>query len=296
MQLRLAALLLVLGELVAHADRTIAVAPLSTLGAEDKSAATKKMLADIEHAIAGLPGNKVVAAAQVAQAIDRAKKPQLKACEGDAACLAELGKLVGADVVVTGEVGGLGDSRVIYLGATDVASAKELRSTTYTLGATDDGGGAGGAAIRLLDPDHYRGTLRFAIDVPDTSVFVNGTKVTLSAKGELALPVGTHAVRITQREYHDFIKFIDVPYAKTIDVPVRMQEYPIVEHDVKAKPTSRDRVVYIQPPLWRRPYIAGPAIAVLAIVVGIITYEIITPRVGKPEECRPLGGSTVPCP
>jgi len=292
MQMRLAALLVALGELVAHADRTIAVAPLSTLGAEDKSAATKKMLADIEHAIAGLPGNKVVAAAQVAQAIDRAKKPQLKACEGDATCLAELGKLVGADVVVTGEVGGLGDSRVIYLGATDVASAKEMRSTTYTLGATDDGGGASGAAIRLLDPDHYRGTLRFAIDVPDASVFVNGTKVALSAKGELALPVGTQAVRITQSEYHDFIKFIDVPYGKT----VRMQEYPIVEHDVKAKPTSRDRIVYIQPPLWRRPYIAGPAIAVLAIVVGIITYEVITPRVGKPAECRPLGGTEVPCP
>jgi hypothetical protein len=294
--MQVTALAVLLVSATAFADRTVAVAPLSTFGAEDKSAATKKMLVEIEHAIAGLPGNKVIAAAQVAQAIDKAKKPQLKACEGDATCLAELGKLVGADVVVTGEVGGLGDSRVIYLGATDVASAKEMRSTTYTLGATDDGGGASGAAIRLLDPDHYRGTLRFAIDVPDASVFVNGTKVALSAKGELALPVGTQAVRITQSEYHDFIKFIDVPYGKTVDVPVRMQEYPIVEHDVKAKPTSRDRIIYIQPPLWRRPYIAGPAIAVLAIVVGIITYEVITPRVGKPAECRPLGGTEVPCP
>ncbi len=291
MQMRVVALVLVLGELVASADRTIAVAPLSTLGAEDKSAATKKMLAEIERAIAGLPGNKVVAAAQVAQAIDRAKKPQLKACEGDAACLAELGKLVGADVVVTGEVGGLGDSRVIYLGATDVASGKELRSTTYTVGATDDGGGASGAAIRLLEPDHYRGTLRFAIDVPGASVFVNGTKVTPSAKGELALPVGTQAVRVTQPEYHDFIKFIDVPYGKTIDVPVRMQEYPIVEHDVKARPTSRDHVVYILPPLWRRPYVAGPAIVVLAIVVGVIAYEVMPQHVGNPTECRPIGGT-----
>ncbi|HEX4455425.1 MAG TPA: PEGA domain-containing protein [Kofleriaceae bacterium] len=289
--MRIAALVLVLGELVAHADHTIAVAPLSTLGAEDKSAATKKMLGDIERAIAGLPGNKVVAAAQVAQAIDRAKKPQLKACEGDAACLAELGKLVGADVVVTGEVGGLGDSRVIYLGATDVASGKELRSTTYTLGATDDGGGASGAAIRLLEPDHYRGTLRFAIDVPGATVFVNGAKVTPSPKGELALPVGTQAVRITQPEYHDFIKFIDVPYGKTIDVPVRMQEYPIVEHDVKAKPTSRDHIVYILPPLWRRPYVAGPAIVVLAIVVGVIAYEVMPQHVGSPTECRPIGGT-----
>jgi hypothetical protein len=294
MQVKLVAAIVLASIAVAHADRTIAVAPLSTLGAEDKSAATKKMLADIEHAIAGLPGNKVVAAAQVAQAIDRAKKPQLKACEGDAACLAELGKLVGADIVVTGEVGGLGDSRVIYLGATDVAAAKELRSTTYTLGATDDGGGASGAAIRLLDPDRYRGTLHFAIDVPDANVFVNGTKVTLSNKGELALPVGTQAVRITQPEYHDFIKFIDVPYGKTVDVPVRMQEYPIVEHDVKAKPTSRDQIVYTQPPLWRRWYVAGPAIAVLAIVAGVLTYELAFDHL-HPGDCRPLGGSPVAC-
>jgi hypothetical protein len=286
-----AVLAVVLASATAFADRTVAVAPLSMLGAEDKSAATKKMLGEIEHAIAGLPGNKVIAAAQVAQAIDRAKKPQLKACEGDAACLAELGKLVGADVVVTGEVGGLGDSRVIYLGATDVATAKEMRSTTFTLGATDEGGGANGAAIRLLDPDRYRGMVHFSIDVSGATVFVNGTRAALSPKGELALPVGTQAVRITQPEYHDFIKFIDVPYGRTIEVPVPMQQYPIVEHDVKAKPTSRDRIVYVDPPLWQRWYVTAPAITVLAIAVGIITYHYASTDLGHPQ-CRPLEGGT----
>lgn len=288
--MRLIALAIVLVSATAMADRTIAVAPLSTLGAEDKSAATKKMLGEIERAISSLPGHKVIAAAQVAQAIDRAKKPQLKTCEGDAGCLAELGKLVGADIVVTGEVGGLGDSRVIYLGATDVATAKELRSTTFTLGTSDEAGGANGAAIRLLDPDRYRGTLRFAIDVTGASVFVNGSKVGLSPKGELALPVGTQAVRITHPQYHDFIKFIDVPYARVVDVPVRMQEYPIVEHDVKAKPTSRDRVVYVDPPLWQRWYVTAPAITVLAVAVGILTYHFASNGLDA-ATCRPLDGT-----
>ena len=289
--MRLIALALALTSVTAYADRgrTIAVAPLSVLGAEDKSAATKKMLGEIEHAIAGLPGNKVIAAAQVAQAIDRAKKPQLKACEGDAACLAELGKLVGADIVVTGEVGGLGDSRVIYLGATDVATAKEMRSTTFTLGATDEGGGANGAAIRLLDPDRYRGVLHFAIDVNGATVFVNGSKASLSPKGELALPVGTQAVRITHPEYHDFIKFIDVPYGRTVDVPVRLQEYPIVEHDVRAKPTSRDTVIYQNPPVWKRWYVTGPVITAIAIGVGILTYHF-TKNGLDASTCRPIDG------
>jgi PEGA domain-containing protein len=274
----------------AAADRTVAVAPLSMLGAEDKSATTKKMLAQIEQAIAALPGNKVIAAAKVSEAIDRAKKPQLKACEGDASCLAELGKLVGADVVVSGEVGGLGDSRVIYLGATDVASGKELRSTTLTLGTGDDAGGPSGAAIRLLDPDKYRGTVKFAIDVGGATVFVNGTKVALSSAGELALPVGTQAVRITQPQYHDFIKFIDVTYGKTVDVPVRMQEYPIVEHDVRARPTSRDRVIVIEPPLWRRWYVTAPVITVLAIAAGILTYHFTSDILARP--CHPIDGTT----
>jgi hypothetical protein len=247
------------------------------------------MLGEIERAIAALPGNKVVPATQVAQAIDRAKKPQLKACEGDAACLAELGKLVGADVVVTGEVGGLGDSRVIYLGATDVATAKELRSTTFTLGAHDDGG-ANGAAIRLLEPDRYKGTLHFAIDVSGATVFVNGSKVALSPKGELALPVGMQAVRITHPQYHDFIKFIDVPYGKTVDVPVRLQEYPIVEHDVKAKPTSRDKIIYVEPPLWQRWYVTGPAITVLAIAAGLLTYHFASNGLDA-TVCRPIDGT-----
>ncbi|HSK02127.1 MAG TPA: hypothetical protein VK932_12835, partial [Kofleriaceae bacterium] len=82
-----------------RADRIVAIAPLSTLGAEDTSAETRKLTAQIEAAAAALPGTKVVAAAQVADAIRRATRPQLKACEGAAACLAELGRLVGAGVV-----------------------------------------------------------------------------------------------------------------------------------------------------------------------------------------------------
>jgi hypothetical protein len=253
------------------AERTVAVAPLSTLGAEEKSATTKQILSDIEAAI-GSFGNKVIPAATVAAAIEKARKPQLTACEGDTACLTELGKLVGAQVVVSGEVGGLGDSKVIYFSATDVATGKELRSTTLTLSANEGSGGVNGAAIRLLDPDKYRGSLHFVIDVGGATVFVNGSKVTPGAHGELALAVGTQAVRVTHPQYHDFIKFIDVTYGKTTEVPINMQEYPIVEHDFKARPTSQDTVVMVDKPIWRRWYVLYPAIAVIGVGVGVLAY------------------------
>ena len=79
---------------VATADRVVAVMPLSTLGAEDTSASTKKTVGEIEAALAALPGTKVVKTAEVVAAIKKANKPALKACEGDPACIAEIGKLV----------------------------------------------------------------------------------------------------------------------------------------------------------------------------------------------------------
>ena len=269
-----------------HADRTVAITPLSTLGAEDKSVATKKLVGQIEQAFASLPGTKVVPAAQVSAAIDKAKKPQLKQCEGEAACVTELGKLVGAQFVVTGEVGGLGDSKVVYLKLTDVAAARELRSTTLAVGATDS---PMGAAVRLSDPDKYRGNVKFAFDVSNAAVLVNGTKVQLTANKELALPVGTHAVTVTHPQYHNFVKFVEVGYGKTTDVQVSMKQYPIVEHSIQGKPGTRDTIVYDEPPMWRRPYVAGPVILVTAIVAGIVVARIAHDFPDY-DNCRKVGG------
>jgi hypothetical protein len=285
----LALLLVALSASDALAQRTVAVAPLSTLGAEDKSAATKKLVTQIERAFAALPGTKIITAAQVSAAIDKAKKPALRVCEGEPTCVTELGKLVGAQFVVTGEVGGLGDSKVVYLKLTDVAAGRELRSTTLAVGAQDSTDTPMGAAVRLTDPDKYRGNVKFAFDVTNATVLVNGTKVRLSAGKELALPVGTHAVTVTHPQYHNFVKFVEVEYGTTTDVQVTMKQYPIVEHSIQGKPTSADRIEYVDPPLWRRPYVTGPAVAVIAIVAGVIAARIASdfPDTGN---CRKVGG------
>ncbi|MEO8700351.1 MAG: PEGA domain-containing protein [Kofleriaceae bacterium] len=277
----------------ASANRIVAIAPLSTLGSEDTSSSTKKLTAQLEAAVAGL-GDKVITAAQVSEAIKRAKKPHLKACEGEVTCLAELGKLVGAQVVIAGQIGGLGESRVVYLGATDVSGGKELRSTTLSVGGDrlgrpiDDPNRATGAVIQLLDPDRYRGQLRFAIDVGGATIYVNGSKATLSGKQELALPVGTQAVRVTHPEYHDFVRFIDVEFGKTLDVTVAMTQYPIVQRDIQGNPINRDRIVYRDPPLWRRWYIVGPAAIGVVILSGIIVGALVHDVPDAP--CRQVNG------
>lgn len=275
----------------AHADRIVAVTPLSTLGAEDQSVESKKLLTQIEQAIAAIPGTKIVPAAQVSAAIDKAKKPQLKQCEGDSVCLTELGKLVGAQLVITGEVGGLGDSKVVYLKTTDVAAARELRSTTLSVGAADQQDSPSGAAIRLLDPDKYRGTVKFGFDVQGATVHVNGTKLTLPGSKEVLLPVGTHAVTVTHPQYHNFVKFVDVGYSKTTPVDVAMKQYPIIQHDIQGKPLGgADTIKYVDAPWYRQPYVTAPVIIVFAIVVGVVAASVAHDFPGY-DNCRKVGGT-----
>ena len=69
----------------------------------------------------------------------------------------ELASLVGAQIVISGEVGGLGESRVVYLAAT--ANGKELRSTTLAVGSKDEVAGSAQALAALLP----RGR---ALDIP----------------------------------------------------------------------------------------------------------------------------------
>ena len=93
---------------------TIAVAPMTMLGAEDTSAQARQYEQQIAKAItASGAATKVVTAAEVVEATRKAKKSALRACDGDAACLSELGALLGVQVVVFGEVGGLGDVQEI---------------------------------------------------------------------------------------------------------------------------------------------------------------------------------------
>ena len=69
--LKRAAIAVLLAAQVAAAEtRVVALAPFSTLGAEDRSASTRKLLGQIEQALAALPQTKVVTAASERLTID----------------------------------------------------------------------------------------------------------------------------------------------------------------------------------------------------------------------------------
>lgn len=256
----------------------VALAPLSSVG-DTTSADLRADTLLLSRGLASVPGVEVVHHRALARALRASKRPELLVCEGAPACLAQVGRLVGASEVVYGELGGLGGARVIYLKLIAVGSARQLRSTVLELGGTGDARGqARAAAHRLLAPQTYVGTLAITVDVPGAAIFIDGRQVATSPAKPIQVSVGTHALRVTNPAYRDFVRFVKVPFEGTIPIKVSLQQYAIVGSNLRRKLGARAGYGTGATPWYRRWYaVAGFGAAVLvtsAIVAGIASGGI----------------------
>jgi len=272
--------------------RAVVLAPLSTLGSESTAAPIRKLGGDLEAALGQVPGMKVIGSATAVDAIKQAKKPALRSCDGDPGCLAELGRLVDADWVVYGEVGGLGDVQVVYLVLVDVGTGREVRSTTLQLGGGADlEGGPRGAAVRLLAPERFMGKLAVTVDVPGASIYVDGKKLARSPAPALPLPVGPHALRVTHPEFRDFVRFVDVPFDRAADVQVGLQGFGVVERDLQSNTGAAVRRDYTQTsidePAWYRRWWAIAGFGAILVTGAAITAGVLADGTDA-DQVRPV--------
>jgi hypothetical protein len=271
----------------AAASRTIALAPLATLGSEVSSAEAKKITSELEAALALIPDVQVVGAGAVSDAIKKAKQQRLSSCDGEPGCLKDVGTLVGAELVVYGELGGLGDAQIVYLKLIDTKLGREVRGTTLDVSSLD-AGGARGAAYRLLDPGRYVGTMAITVDVAGASVYVNGKLLGKSPVKPLPFAVGTHAVRVTHPEYHDFVRFVDVEFDKPAEVAVGLQQFPVIQSDIEGL-TGNTRVTELEP-RWYRRWWAVAAFGAIAFTGALLIADYAGCRgvCPKPDYVRPV--------
>jgi len=267
---------------------TVVVAPLAALGAEETSAAGRKIQTDLEKALASVADTTVIDAKTALAAITKAKRPELRVCEGDLACLVALGKLVNADLVVAGEAGGLGEIKVVYLSLVDVPKAKTVRSTTLEVGDAA-GGGAAGAAYRLLAPDQYTGTMTLAIDAAGATIYIDGRRMGRSPAPAMVLPVGTHALRVTHPEYRDFVRFVDVTFHADTHVDVALQQFPVLQTEITGDGKPRPGPVnYVEGPKpWYREWWAVATFSGIVLVAAGATAAIIADGVDA-DTTRPV--------
>ena len=271
--------------------QTIVLAPLATLGSETRSKTTDKIRAPLRRGLAAVPGVVLVDERLVEKKLRKARSPRLRTCDGDAACLAELGQLLGADAVVYGELGGLGDAQIVYLKLVDTGAAKEVRSTSLELGAiaADEAESRSrAAAFRLVAPAAYVGRLVVATKTSAASIYVDGRLVGKSPSPPLPLPVGTHALRVTHPEFRDFVRFVNIEFDSDCPVSADLGRYKVVSSDIKSLPGDKDGkggVIYrgTEATPWYREWyaVAGFSAATLitsAVVIGLIANGIDADR------------------
>lgn len=260
------------------AGESVTLAPVTTVGGVPNTS-LQKLEALIEEGISALPKTKAISAKTATQATRKAKKPKLRSCDGNAACLTELGKLTGAAIVVYAEVSDLGDAQVIYLKAVDVGTGKELRSTTLELGAkTNRKKASKAAAAQLLAPQTYVGTLSVKTPVQGATVFLDGHKISASPGGApVQVYVGSHALRVTHPEHRDFVRFVDVVFEELTVVDAELLGLPGVDRKLSAEGVlgngSNPASLIIRhrdTPWYHRWYTITGGVAAIAITSAVI--------------------------
>jgi hypothetical protein len=183
------------------------------------------------------------------------------------------GKELGATRAVAVEATPLGDGLIVYLQALEVPSGRAIGSTTVSLG----GGSARTAAdrdimraalMRILDPARYTGRLQVHLDVQGAVLQIDGRP---TQAGTVELPVGTHALRVTHPAYHDFLRFLDVEFDKTLAVDVNMAAYPLAEGEMTERQRRGLPVAQRHVPWWRSWWaltLAG--VALTGVTVGVV--------------------------
>jgi len=160
----------------------------------------------------------------IEEAIGRSR---IRNCSGDDRCVAEIGKKVGVDVMVTGSVAALGDSYILNIKAVDVASGKQIRriATDPLRGSPDELIDAiRVAAYRLLAPDQLHGSLIILTDLVGAEVSFDGKPVGKTPlPGPLVkLPIGPHKLQVRAEGYVPFDDQVEVRFQKSTRVVVRM--------------------------------------------------------------------------
>lgn len=258
----------------------VVLVPLSALGSEASARTIRSLTGSLATEIRRLKRIKLLPRKQVEGAMKKAGRTDLTSCDGSEKCLVELGAITGADYVVFGEVGGLGDAQVVYLKLIGVKAKKDIRSTTLEFeGKAIESRSVGAAATRLLAPNLFTGNLAVTVDVPGASIYVDGDKVAESPTKAIPLSVGSHALRITHPEFRDFVRFVEIEFKKSLVVKANLQQFPVIASQIRKNP-SEDRSALVggqtvkqEPTPWYREWYTVTGIGVTAFVLSAVVFS-----------------------
>jgi len=212
------------------------------------------------------------------------RKPSLSKCTGDPSCLAEAGTLLGVKQIISGNVGGLGDSYVVNLKLVSVVDRREVRRVQETISGRPEQliEAVRVAAYRLVAPERLRGTLEVLANVPGAAILIDGKQLgTTPLPPQRGLRVGRHTLRVTKSGYTDTVQQVVVPFQKTVQVVVKLQTPP----NKRGVPRKRER-----PVPWYTRWWFWTSVAVIAAGAGVALGFALSADKGincsaEPERC-----------
>jgi hypothetical protein len=212
--------------------------------------------------------------------------PSLQDCTGDVACLARVGKLLNVEQIISGNVGGLGESYVVNLKLVEVGEARELRRIQEPISGNPDEliDAVRVAAYGLVAPERLRGALSVLADQPGATVYLQGKAVGTTPLPTLrGLKVGSYALRLTKPGYTDVVETVRVRFQKTAQVAVQLQ----APRRAAGTPKKVER-----PLPWYTRWWVWAAVGVVAAGVGAgLGYALAGTNTGincdaEPARCR----------
>jgi hypothetical protein len=273
------------------APPSYAIHPLGSLAHEP--AQVERVERAATDALATLPNARIVPRADVRAALADRTRTRLPPCEGDIACLTEVGRALRVDRIISGEVGGLAPGLVIYLKLVDVASGRELASAQASSRSAsgDSDALAREAIIKLVAPERYVGRLEVHADVAGATLYIDGQRAADLPAPPQPLLVGTHALRVTHPSHRDVLRFVEITFDQTTSVDANLTALPIVTEELRARGGSSGGAAASSGPSWYQHWwvvaafgvvVAGGACAAVFTTVNHADSDIHT-HLGPPR-------------
>ncbi|MCA9672223.1 MAG: PEGA domain-containing protein [Myxococcales bacterium] len=255
-----AALATIAAPRVVRAEGTLAVFRIDPLGVSAEIVARLEALLRME--LGRLADAALPSPGQIQRLVARHRK--LSGCTGGVHCLARAGALLKVKRIISGNVGGLGDSYVLNIKLVDVGAKKEVRRIQETMSGHPDQliEAVRVAAYRLVAPERLRGSLEVLANVAGATVALDGKELGATPLAiQHNLLVGEHTLRVTKAGYSDVLQEIKVRLQKTARIVVKMQ----VPKGGGNLPPKREKTIV---PFYTRWWFWG-AVTAVAIGVGI---------------------------
>ena len=271
---------------------TLVVLGFDALGMESDKVAQLETLFRME--IERLAGRPSPTPRDVDRALRRSRR--LRECGGETACLAGIGKKLGVDLVVTGNIATLGDSHIMNIKVVDANQATELRriASDPLRGDPDELIDAVRvAAYRLLAPDELKGSVLILADLDGATVTLDGQVVGKTPVSQAIddLPLGHHTLEVKAEGYSPFAEQVLVRFQKSTRVTVSLLPDPVATGGAVLTGNAVRVIPKPAPKRWYNKtwFLVGAGVA--AVVVGgyighRLAQEDVVDCSASPEGCR----------